>query len=75
MPKVTMTFNLPDERWEFDCAKQGADWKSIVYEVSMFLRNALKHGHDYKSADEALEAAKAFLWQECNDNHLDPWCD
>jgi len=75
MPKATMTFNLPEERYEYACAIHGADWKSIVYEVSMFLRNKLKHGHEYKTADEALEAVKAELWEECNASGLDPWSE
>ena len=73
MPKIVMTFNLPEERYEHECALRGEAWKSIVYELSMFLRNALKHGHTYKSADEALEAIKAELWQTCQDENLDPW--
>jgi hypothetical protein len=75
VPKVTMTFTLPEELYEHNCALRGADWKSIVYEVSMFMRNKLKHGHEYKSADEALEAIKTALWDECSASGLDPWED
>lgn len=75
MPKITMTFTLPEERSEHASALHGADWKGVVYEVSMFLRNTLKYGHEYKSADAALEAVKEKLWTECNDNNLDPWED
>ncbi len=75
MPKATLTFDLPEEQVEHASAVHGAEWKFIVYEVSMFLRNALKHGHQYNSADEALEAVKTALWDECKSYNLDPWED
>ena len=75
MPKATLTFSLPEEQREYECATHGADWKGIVYEVSIFLRNALKYGHKYKSADEALESISRELWAECQAINLDPWGD
>jgi hypothetical protein len=73
VPKVTISFNLPEERYEHENAIRGADWRNIVYELTVFLRNKLKYGHEYKSADEALEDVRKTLWDECNSNHLDPW--
>ncbi len=73
MPNATLSFSLPEERAEHFDAIHGGDWRNVVYELSMFLRNALKHGHEYKTADDALEAVKTKLWDECNDSHLDPW--
>lgn len=73
MPKATISFTLPEEHDEHQAAIHGQDWKHIVYEVSMFLRNKLKYGHEFKSADEALEAVRTHLWDECNDYKLDPW--
>lgn len=75
MPKVTISFNLPEEAHEHKDAIHGADWKGIVYELSTLLRNKLKYGHEYKTADEALEAVRDALWEECRENNLDPWAD
>lgn len=75
MSKVTITFTLPDERLEHADAIHGSAWRYIVYELSMFLRNKLKHGHEFKNADQALEAVKEQLWLECKDANLDPWQD
>ncbi len=75
MPKVTLHFNLPKERGEYNEAMNGGNWKLIVYELSIFLRTALKHGHGYKTADEALEAAKTTLLDLANEYHIDPWED
>ena len=73
MPKATLSFTLPDEQYEYACATHGADWKDVVYELSMLLRNALKHGHEYKTADAALGAVRDRLWEECKEYGLDPW--
>lgn len=73
MPKVTITFNLPEESHEHHDAIHGADWKSIVYELTNYLRGKRKYGHSYKSADEALDDIWETLWNECKENNLDPW--
>jgi hypothetical protein len=75
MPKVTMTFSLPEEQIEHDAALHGAEWKSIVYDLAVNLRTHLKYGHTFKTPDEALEAIKTLLWDDCNDAGLDPWQD
>ena len=75
MPKVTLTYNLPEEQYEYGCSMHGSDWKDIVYEVSMFLRTKLKYGHEYKSIDAALEATRDLLWDACKERSLDPWSE
>lgn len=73
MAKGRLEFDLPQEQSEYMQAVHGGDWKSIVFEVSLFLRNKLKHGHQFKDADEALEAVRDHLWEECKSYGLDPW--
>lgn len=73
MPKVTLTFSLPEESDDHKCALHGQDWRSIVFDVAMDLRNDLKYGHKFNTADEALEAVKTRLWDYCRDFGLDPW--
>jgi hypothetical protein len=75
MPKVTMTFSLPEERAEHADALHGAEWKAIVYDLSVNLRNHLKYGHMFKTPDEALEAIRTLLWDDCKEVGLDPWQD
>ena len=75
MPKVTMTFSLPDERLEYADALHGGEWRDIVFELSVLLRNALKYGHEYGTADEALDTVRTALWNECQSHGLDPWGD
>lgn len=75
MAKATLTFNLPEERSEYFTAVHAGNWKSIVFELSMFLRNKIKYGHNFKTADEALQAIKTELWHQCESNKIDPWED
>ena len=30
---ATLTFQLPEERLEFDCATKGRDWRSVVSDL------------------------------------------
>jgi len=75
MSKATLAFSLPEERVEYACALHGAEWKSIVYGLDSFLRDALKYGHAYKTADEALRDVRDALIAFCKDSNLDPWSD
>ena len=62
--KATITFDLPDERQEHDMAIHGADYHAAIWELDQFLRDALKYGHQYKTADDALEAVRNRLHEE-----------
>lgn len=75
MPKATLTFSLPEERWEHSAAIHGGEWKCIVYDTLEHIRQKLKYGHEYKSADAALEGRRATIVSSCTDYSLDPWSD
>ena len=64
MPRVTISFNLPAESAEHRDALDGTDWKCAVTETDNTLRNWIKHGHTFKTATEALEAARNVLNRE-----------
>jgi hypothetical protein len=59
--KARLTFTMPDEREAFEDAVHGGEWNVIVQDMDNALRNWLKYGHEFKSADEALEAARTKL--------------
>jgi len=62
--KATLEFNLPEEKYEYKSALQGADLRLTVFNLDNMLRGFLKHGHSFNSADEALEAIRASLREE-----------
>jgi len=73
--KATLVYDLPEEQSAYACAVHGSDWKSVVWELDQKLRGYLKYDHEFKTADEAITAIRALLWQEVNDGHLDLWED
>ena len=70
MPKATLTFDLPEEKFEHDAAVQALQWMSAMREMDGFLRRTLKYGHAFKDADEALEKTREELWRLLNDEGL-----
>lgn len=62
MPKAIIEFDLPDERWQYKCANNGTNFFCILTELDNYLRSKLKYGHEYESADDALEDVRKELW-------------
>lgn len=56
--QAKLIFDLPEEKEEFILASKGQDSWSALFEMDQWLRNKLKHGHNYYDADEALEAVR-----------------
>ncbi len=67
--KATLEFTLPDEREEHLVAVHAENLYFALYEIDGQLRNWLKHGHEFKTADEALEAVREFLNDELRDRN------
>lgn len=68
MPKITLTFSLPDEREEFELANGGAKLQSGIDDYKNWLRAQLKYND--KLNDEQshmLEQAQTKLF-ECLNN-------
>lgn len=40
---ATLSFNLPEDRYEFDAAVQGEQWRSALNELDQELRNRIKY--------------------------------
>jgi hypothetical protein len=53
--KATLEFKLPDEDYFFECANKGFDVVKELTELQQTLHSQVKHGHHYKTIDEALE--------------------
>jgi hypothetical protein len=53
--KATLSFELPEETIEHHDALNGHEWKAVVIELHRTARNAMKHGHKYKDADDAIQ--------------------
>ena len=43
MPKITVTYDLPDERPEFEEACDAGNFRSIIRDLDNWLRSEIKH--------------------------------
>ena len=62
--------NGPDDRYYLDCAMKGKDMIGILFNLDQWLRGKLKHGHQFQTPDEALEACRTYLSDCVNDEDL-----
>ena len=44
MPKLTITYTLPDEQAEFDAARLGRAALTVLWEIDQHCRSIVKHG-------------------------------
>lgn len=63
MPKVTLEFNLPEERQEFEYAHKGWEYLNIVEEMDNYLRGKLKY-NDLTDAEHVIyQEIRSKLWE------------
>ena len=55
MPKVTMSFNTPEENDELKMAQRGGDYYCVLMEIRNIYRNHEKYGSP-KTASECLKS-------------------
>ncbi len=63
MPKVTFTYDLPEERNEHLIHVRAGEMFSAIWEFGQYLRRLQKYDHDYKTTDDLLEALK-YEWAD-----------
>ena len=55
MRKITLHFELPEDKDAFTLAQKGSEFWSKLWELDQECRGFLKYGHQFKSADEVIE--------------------
>jgi hypothetical protein len=65
--KATLEFELPEETDSHNDAMNGAHWRMAMDGLNEWMRGQLKYGHSFKSAGEALEAARAELFSRVDE--------
>jgi hypothetical protein len=68
--KATLEFDLPEEREEFELASNGIRWMCVLNDVDETLRSCIKHGHEFKSVDDALERIRCVINERMSDEGL-----
>jgi hypothetical protein len=61
MPHVIIRYRLPDEQPELTAAMQGADAKSVLWQVDQYCREVLKHGEPSAETRRHLEEIRETL--------------
>ncbi len=66
MPKATLTFDLPEEQYDYSRAVCGKDAFAALHDIDQMLRSILKHGSDREPQsvyEEIREMAGEVLWR------------
>ena len=71
MPKVTFTFNLPDEENEYKVMSQAPNSQRMLWDFSQQLRSWYKYHHDFKDADDALNKIRDEFYRLLNEYGVD----
>jgi hypothetical protein len=59
--KGMLAFKLPEEADEFKLACRGREYYSFIFELDNEMRNCLKHGHKFKTANEVMEYIRELI--------------
>lgn len=70
MPKVTFSFDLPDEQHEYDITNQANKMQSFLWDFNQQLRAWQKYHHDFKSADDALDKIREEFYRLLNEHQI-----
>lgn len=70
MPKVTFTFNLPEEEHEYKVMSQSQNSQRMLWDFSQQLRSWQKYGHTFKNADDALNQIREEFYRLLNNNEV-----
>lgn len=61
MPKCYLEFDLETEESELKMALNGTKWALVSWDIDQLLRQYLKYGHEFKSANDAIETIREEL--------------
>lgn len=72
MPKVTFTFDLPEEQHDFDLATNASKYYSVIWDLDQYLRNKSKYPEENtpEGFTEAMYQVRDELWKLINENGL-----
>ena len=69
---ASLKFSLPEETVEYHAAVHGLAYRAALSSIREQLRQKLKHGHDFTSADEAMEWVHKLVITACVESDEPP---
>lgn len=70
MSKLTLEFNLPEDRPEAMLALQGSCWLGVVHELDIWLRDQVKHRELPEDTSKAYDTVRSRLREFMEDSNL-----
>lgn len=68
--KAIIEYNLPKESYEYKVANSAIDCYHLLKDLDEKLRSWMKHGHDFKDADDALSDIRDFIRDEMIERNI-----
>ena len=65
MPRLTITYQLPDEQAEFDAARLGRAALTTLWQIDQHCRSVVKHGEPTPEERRLAEDIRAMIPGEC----------
>jgi hypothetical protein len=65
MPRLTITYTIPDEQAEYDAARLGRAALTVLWEIDQHCRSLLKHGEPTPEERRLAEQIRAMIPGEC----------
>lgn len=72
MSKMTLRFNLPDERTESEFARRGNDYWCALNEFANWIRSQCKYSEDTPAVAATKEQIREEFYRICADYGFDP---
>ena len=68
--KITVTFKMPDDKWDYKCFKASPEMASVLLDLDSLLRAVSKHGHNINSVTEFAHFIRSeYLSEVVSDLH------
>lgn len=61
MPKLTLTYQLPEEQAEYDAARLGRSALTTLWHIDQHCRSVLKHGEPSEDAERLAEQIREMI--------------
>ena len=71
MPEHIIRFKLPEEESELNIMLKAGGMFSALWDFSQWLRQQLKYGHEFPTADDALEKAQEEFYRILEEQDVD----
>jgi hypothetical protein len=68
--KAIIEFNLPDDKFEYDCAVQSVAMWGVLYDLQTELRAMYKYGDNTKEQNEIIEKIRDGLTELLNEYNV-----